>query len=122
MYRVELVNNTQPFAAPLILHVCNTFYSRFRGYMLKDKIIASEGLLFVESYPSRINASIHMFFMRFNLGVIWLDTEKRVVDKKLAKSWRPYYAPHRRALYIIETHPDRLGDFSVGDQVDFQNA
>jgi uncharacterized protein len=122
MYHVELVNKTRPYATPLILQVCNTFFSRFRGYMLKDKIITTEGLLFVESYQSRLNSSIHMFFMRFTLGVIWLDTEKRVVDKKFARTWRPYYAPHSQAIYTIEIHPDRLGDFSIGDQVDFQNV
>lgn len=122
MYYVGLINKTHPFTDPLVLMVCNTFFSRFRGYMLKDKIRTSEGLLFVESYQSRLNASIHMFFMKFRLGVVWLDTEKRVVDKKYARPWRPYYAPRTQALYIIEAHPDRLADFSIGDQVDFQNV
>jgi uncharacterized membrane protein (UPF0127 family) len=120
MYSVRLVNLSRELVTPLKLHVCNTFFSRFRGYMFKDGISSSEGLLFVGEHPSVMNSSIHMFFLWFNLAVIWLDTEKRVVDRKLAKTWRPYYAPRAASIFIIETHPNRLSEFSIGDQLDFE--
>jgi uncharacterized membrane protein (UPF0127 family) len=90
--------------------------------MLTGEASASEGLMFVGERLSVMDSSIHMFFMHFDLGVIWLDAEKRVVDLKLARSWRPFYRPHDAALFTIETHPDRLSDFSLGDQLDFENA
>ncbi|MHC1784802.1 MAG: DUF192 domain-containing protein [Anaerolineaceae bacterium] len=120
MYSVRLVNQSNKLREPLVLKVCTTFFSRFRGFMLKGKINSSEGLLFVGEHPSVMNSSIHMFFLRFNLAVIWLDAEKRVVDRKLARAWHPYYAPRAESLFIIETHPDRLSEFSYGDQLDFE--
>lgn len=67
-----------------------------------------------------MDTSIHMFFMRFDLGVIWLDGNFKVVDKVLAKKWHPYYAPKGKAQYVIEAHPSRLNDFTIGDQVKFE--
>lgn len=122
MYSVQLLNLSRPFHEPLILNVCDTFFSRLRGYMLKNRVSRNEGLLFVGSNETVANSAIHMFFMRFNIAVIWLDTERRVVDRKIAKVWRPYYAPRAAALFIIETHPDRLYDFEIGDKMEFENA
>ncbi len=78
--------------------------------------------MFVNERLSEMDSSIHMFFMFFDIAVIWLDTEKRVVDLKLARTWRPFYAPRAASLFTIETHPDRLADFSIGDHLDFENA
>lgn len=122
MYCVSLVNQSHPLQKPLVLTVCDTFFTRFRGYMLSKQITPTEGLLFVGERQSVMDSSIHMFFMRFALAIIWLDTEKRVVDRKLALPWRPYYAPRSASLFTIETHPERISEFSIGDQLDFENA
>ncbi len=66
-----------------------------------------------------ISSSIHMFFMKMNLGVIWLNDNKKVVDKCLAIQWHPYYASKFPARYTLEIHPSRLNDFEFGDQVVF---
>lgn len=122
MYHVNLVNEIRPFTKPINLKVCDTFLSRFRGYMFAREITATEGLLFVNERLSVMDSSIHMFFMSFDIAVIWLDAEKRVVDLKLARIWRPFYAPRAPSLFTIETHPNRLSDFAIGDQLDFENA
>ncbi|MCL4399449.1 DUF192 domain-containing protein [Candidatus Parvarchaeota archaeon] len=55
------------------------------------------GLMFVSS-PGRgaflpgVN-DIHMNFVRFNLYVIWLDKDMRVLQQTIAKPWRLYYGP-----------------------------
>lgn len=71
----------------------------------------------VQPRPDRLDAAIHMFFMNFDIAVIWADEHLRVVDAKLALRWRPAYAPARAAKYVLETHPDRLKDFEIGDQL-----
>lgn len=48
--------------------------------MLRPAIAPNEGLLFDEGRDSRLNASIHMFFMRFPIAVIWINSDLRVVD------------------------------------------
>ncbi len=90
--------------------------------MLQKNIGNFEGILLVEPKDSLVNASIHMFFMNFNIATIWVNNNLVVVDKSLAKTWRPYYAPKEPARFILETHPDRLNDFEVGDIVKIENA
>ncbi len=71
---------------------------------------------------SRLDSSIHMLFVPFDLAVFWINSDQRVVDKVIAKSWRPAYFPAQPARYTLEMHPDRFADYGVGDQVEFQNA
>lgn len=71
----------------------------------------------VQPRADRLDASIHMFFMNFDIAVIWADNDLRVVDVKYARRWRPYYAPSKAAKFVLETHPKRLKDFQVGDQL-----
>jgi uncharacterized membrane protein (UPF0127 family) len=62
-----------------------------------------------------------MLFVFMDLAVIWINSEYRVVDSVLARSWRPVYAPHQPAKYILEIPPDRLDEFKIGDRVEFGN-
>jgi len=117
MQRVEIINQSLPAGNPLIARYCNTFLCRLRGLMFSPSIGQHEGLLMVQPTQDRINAAIHMFFMNYDLAVVWLNRELQVVDVQLARRWRPAYTPAKAALYVLETHPDRLNDFHIGDQV-----
>jgi uncharacterized membrane protein (UPF0127 family) len=63
-----------------------------------------------------------MLFVSFDLCVIWVNSRLQVVDKVLAKSWRPAYFSKQPARYVLEIHPDRWGDFEIGDGVEFKDA
>ena len=95
---------------------------RFCGLMLQKSISPNIGVLLVESGESKINASIHMLFMNFDIAAIWLNDDLQVVDTVLAKRWKALYQPQAPASYILETHPARLSDFKVGDQLRFDDA
>jgi len=71
---------------------------------------------------SRADSSIHMLFVSFDLAVFWINSEMCVVDKVIAKSWRPAYFPAQAARYTLEIHPDRYDEYQIGDRVQFQNA
>jgi uncharacterized membrane protein (UPF0127 family) len=90
--------------------------------MGRSSLDQSEGLLLVEAHDSRLDTSIHMFFVYMDLAVIWINSGHTVVDTVLARSWRPAYAPRQAARYILEIHPSRLNEFTIGDQVEFQNV
>ncbi len=62
-----------------------------------------------------------MFFMRFPIGVIWLAGDGRVVDKRLAKPWRPAYAPQAPARYYVEANVSVLDKVEVGDVLTFSD-
>ena len=88
--------------------------------MFQKSLDRNGGLLLVQKGESRTNAAIHMFFVRMDLGVVWMDAGKRIVDLKLAKSWQPMYTPQSPAKYILEIHPERLREFQIGDQLHFE--
>ncbi len=81
------------------VELADTFIKRFRGLMLVSNV--NHALIFVLPIESRLNASIHMFFMLSDIDVIWLDSMRRVVDFKTARRWR-IYTPKESARYVIE--------------------
>ena len=90
--------------------------------MFRRELRAGEGLLLVERRPSRSATSIHMFFVRFPIAVIWLDADFRVVDKVVAQPWRPFYAPGGPAQYTLEAEPSLVEAVDVGDELQFREV
>ena len=106
---------------PLIKY-CDTFLTQLRGFTLHSRLARDEGLLLVGTRDSRLDSSIHMLFVFFDLTVVWINADMQVVDKVLARSWRPAYFSKRPAKYVLEVHPDRWEDYEVGDKVQFKDA
>lgn len=101
---------------------CDSFWCRFRGLQLVSDLPDDEGLFFVAGSESKANTTIHMFFMLFSIGVVWLDSSGKVVDKCLAKPWRPFYAPRSAAQYFIEAKPAILERVEIGDVLRFDEV
>jgi len=99
---------------------CDTFWTRARGLMFRSSIATDEVYLFIEGRESVAQTTIHMFFVFFAIAVIWLDRDKRVVDKAMARPFRPFYAPSGPAQYFVEGHPSLLDRVSAGDRLDFE--
>ncbi len=85
--------------------------------MFSRQIPVDYGIILVEYKESKINTSIHMLFMNFDLSVLWLNKDLVVVDKVLAKRWVPIYLPKTRAQYVVELHSNQIANFSIGDQL-----
>lgn len=90
--------------------------------MFRSHLDLDDGLLLEITHDSRLDSSIHMFFVPFDLAVIWINSERCVVDKIIARGWHPAYFPAQAARYTLEIHPDRFDNFEVGDKVEFRNA
>ena len=99
--------------------MADTFFKRWRGLMLRRRLAEDEGLLFTFRRENRSESSIHMFFVGFPIAAVWLDKQGVVVDAKLAKPWRPYYAPARAARYLSEAPPSLLERVTVGERLAF---
>jgi uncharacterized membrane protein (UPF0127 family) len=97
--------------------LCSSFVKKGRGLMFRRPLREDEAYLFMESRESISLASIHMLFVFFAIGVIWLDADWRVVDMRLARPFRPYYAPSRPARYFVECLPAVLNRIQVGDRL-----
>ena len=90
--------------------------------MFRPQLALDEGLLLVIERDARLDSSIHMLFVSFDLAVFWINSHMEVVDKVIARSWHPAYFPARAARYILEIHPARFNDYELGHKVEFQNA
>ena len=101
---------------------CDTFLTQLRGLTFRSRLGLDEGLLLVGTRDSRLDSSIHMLFVSFDLAVIWINADMQVVDKIIAKSWRPAYFSKQPARYVLEIHPERWGDYETGDTVLFKDA
>jgi uncharacterized membrane protein (UPF0127 family) len=91
------------------------------GLMFRKTINPYQGLLLVQPREDRLDSSIHMFFMNFDLGVIWINKQSTVVDAQYARRWRPFYQSAKPACYVLETHPSHLKDFKIGQKINLKD-
>ena len=98
---------------------CDSFSSKLRGFTFRRQLGAQEGLVLVESRDNRVNTAIHMLFVFFKLGVIWVNDVGEVVGTVIARPWRLSYVPPAPARYVIEGQPDLVNQVQVGDHIQF---
>jgi uncharacterized membrane protein (UPF0127 family) len=119
MQSVQIQNLSRALNSPLRAIICDTFLCQFRGLMFRRSLAVDEGLLLVQKRENRSESAIHMLFMFIDLTVVWINSAHQVVDVKLARRWRLMYAPQAPAQYVLELPADRLDEFKVGDQLQF---
>ena len=123
MSRIIHINNLdRPSQTLLRIKYCDSFLCRLRGLTFRSGLDLASGLVLVQKADSRLDASIHMLGVSFDLAVIWINSSMQVVDKVLAKSWHLSYFPKEAAKYILEIRPEHLGDFEIGDKVTFEDV
>jgi len=116
----RLINTTNSGIILSNVKWCDGFGCKFMGLMFRREIGTSDGLMFVEKRPSRTATAIHMFFMFIPISVIWLDEGFTVVDKRVARPWRPAYVPKKPAQYTLEAHTDLYDNIAIGDVFAFE--
>lgn len=119
---ITVQNLSQKLDKPALVGYCDTFLCKLRGLMFRSRLSPDDGLLLVEKRDSRLDTSIHMLFVPFDLAVFWINSDMTVVDKVIAKSWKPAYFPKADAKFTLEIHPDRWADYEIGDKVEIKNA
>ncbi|NJC96209.1 MAG: hypothetical protein C3F07_05285 [Anaerolineales bacterium] len=120
--QINVENKNRNISNPPRIQYCDTFLTQLRGFTFRSRLARDEGLVLVGRRDSRLDSSIHMLFVSFDLAVFWINSEMKVVDKTLARSWRPAYFSKHPAKYVLEIHPDRWDDFEIGDRVQFTNV
>ena len=114
--KVFIISSSRNPNIPLLrIENCDNFITKFKGLMFKKLLLKDEGIMLSATRESVVDSSIHMFFMNFDIAVIWLDSNLHIVDRIVAKKWHPYYLPKKPAKYTLEIHPDRFNDFVVGE-------
>lgn len=120
MKYINIINQSQPDANPIMAKYCNSFFCQLRGLMFTTSLPDHQGLLLVQNSDSRINSSIHMMFMWMDLAIIWINSQYLVVDLVHARRWKIAYLPKEPAKYVLETSVSNLSDFNIGDTLRFK--
>lgn len=97
----------------------NSYFSRLKGLMFKKNL--DYVLVIKPAKPNKRSASsIHSFFMRINIDVLFLDKDKKVYEIKQLKTWR-FYTPNTGAKYILELKEGSIKEYNIkiGDKLDF---
>lgn len=118
---VEVRNRSRPGPPLLRARWCADFASRLRGLTFRPALPEGEGLVLVEARPGRLATAIHMWMVRFPIGVLWLDENRRVVDRRLARPWG-VYLPARAARFVVEGPPALLEGAQLDDLLEFADA
>ncbi len=77
-------------------------------------------LVFELPRESRLGASVHMFFVFFPIGIVFLDSEKKVVDKAVLKPWMLNYTPKKAAKYFVELQPEKISEIKLGEKLEWK--
>jgi hypothetical protein len=99
------------------LRVAATLWQKTRGLLGRKKMDADEGLLIPRCW------CVHTFFMRFRIGLIFVDAENVVVSvRKDVGPWR--FAYDRRAEAVVECAADSpaLADVTAGDKLEILDS
>ena len=79
---------------------CDTWFTRGIGLMFTFPWKAA---VLVNKRESAAYASIHMFFVFYPLDIIWLDSNRQVVEiARKVLPFTPYVQPRRKAKYVVE--------------------
>ena len=113
---MPIINKTRNTIIAQDVVIADTALSRLKGLLGRDTLASREALVITQC------RSIHMFFMRFAIDVIFVDKKNRVVG--LVKRIKPFYmSPYFwRASAAIELHEGVI-EFShtqVGDEIQIQ--
>lgn len=110
---MKLINMTTDKVLVQNLIQAHSFWSRFRGLMFKCSMPSDSAL---HLYPCR---SIHTFFMKFDIDVIYLNEENKVVGIETSLvpgkiGWR-----YKEARSVIELPAGKVYGVSTGDTLAF---
>lgn len=117
MQTVTIENRTRPLKARLQAGYCISFACQLRGLTFRSSLPPNWGLLLVQHRESKVDAAIHMFMMRIDLAIVWINAQNQVVDVRPAYKWKSMLMPQAPAKYVLELSLERLQDFQVGDEL-----
>ncbi len=92
------------------VRVADSFWTRFKGLMLRKSLKPGEALLLKNC------SSIHCCFMRFTIDVIYLDDNMTVLDTESVKPWRLGKIV-KGAKHVLETEEHSSWTITPGEKL-----
>jgi uncharacterized membrane protein (UPF0127 family) len=96
-----------------------------RGLMFRDSLAVDQGMLFI--FDNEYQPSFWMKNMRFPLDIIWINSEKKVVDitrnVPACRDECAGFTPKARVKYVLEINAGLAQKYAIeiGDTLTFQD-
>lgn len=110
-----------------LLDVARTDEEKSKGLAKFDKIKDNEGMIFIFDKPGRY--SFYMKDMKFNIDIIYLNEDQKVVDIFKNAQFKDYknpydyevYKPNYNSKFVIELKAGEIDNSGIklGDKIDF---
>jgi len=113
----SVVNKTKGKTLAGRARVAGSFISRLTGLMLRKGLDKESGLVFYKA------SSIHTFFMRFTLDVMFLD--KNMTVKRLVRGlcpWRAVFCPGSFVTIEFSSENSNLQDTQEKDFIEIEKV
>jgi hypothetical protein len=114
-----LINKSTNKVVMQNVRIAHSFFAKLRGLMFERKANFNYALIMPLDRETRIRASIHMLFVFFPIAVLFIDENKRVVDKALLKPFTLNYTPKAKCKYIIELPAEKFDEFAINDRAEW---
>ena len=95
--------------------VADSFFTRFKGLMLRKSLAPGEGLLLKNC------SAIHCCFMRFPIDAVYLDADLRVVSTETVKPWR-LGGRFPGTRHVLELEERRARELLPGTQIHWKEC
>lgn len=115
MDNIISISNKEKTYCHFRAEVAQSFFSRMLGLLTRPGLEADQALVITKCN------SIHTFFMRFDIDVVFLDDENNVIRLEKQVKSAKYISPVKSAKCVIEFSSGVIDkqNITVGDKVHF---
>jgi uncharacterized protein len=112
---MRVINKTRSTTLMQTGAIADNTWTRFKGLMRRKNLPAGEGLIIIP------NNSVHCFFMRFPIDVVFVSKDQKVVHiSRNLKPWRISKIVGK-AHYVIELNGGEASQTEIGDVVEWRD-
>jgi len=108
----KIINKTKGIIISDDCIICESILSKARGMMGLKKPLS-----LVFKFKKMAIVSLHMYFVKFPIDVMFIDFDNKVVEVK--RDFRPgeTYTPKNKAAYVVELSVGSLDGTEEGDEI-----
>ena len=88
---------------------------KYKGLMFSRKLKNNQGIMLVNNHEAIL--SIHMLFVFFPIKIVWINSNKEIVDIKTAYPFQLLISSIKKARYILELNNN--SNLNLGDKLKF---
>lgn len=108
MYKLLIYNKNT--IQSININYASNYIKRLKGLMLQKKF---NGLLYKQKYENRYYSTIHTFFMKVEIDIIYLDKKQQLQEITTLKPNKIHIPQKNNTRYIIELFPKTIKKYKI---------